>query len=179
MQGEKVDDLLEVTLNLSGAMIYLGGKAKSQKEGIEISKHLITSGKAFDKFLEIVKLQGGEISVLKNSNKYRKSKITEKIFSEKSGYFSEVDCYEIGMASLELGAGRLTKTDIIDPKAGIIFHPKIGEKIKKGAVIAEIFTDKKHMVDEAKNRILSSVKISNQIPGKVKIIKSVISQNLN
>jgi len=175
LQGEKVDDLLEVTLNLSGAMIYLGGKAKSIKEGIKISKEMIANGKAYEKFLEIVKLQGGDISFLKEPDKYPKSKVHEKLVADKNGTLESIDNYEIGMASLELGAGRLTMTDKIDPKAGIIFYPKIGDKIKKGDVVAEIFTDKEEKVDEVKRKILSAVKISNKKVSAVKLIKAILT----
>ncbi|MBZ0181455.1 MAG: thymidine phosphorylase [Melioribacteraceae bacterium] len=174
LQGEYVEDLCEVTFNLSGAMIYLGGKAKSINEGIEISKNMITSGKAFDKFVEITKLQNGDVSLLKNPDKYKKSKYSEKIYAEKSGYIKAIDNYQIGMASLELGAGRLTKEDKIDPKAGIIFNSKIGNKINKGDVIAEIYTDNKSSIDKVKERILSAVEFSKEKVKAPKLIKAVL-----
>ncbi|MEW6653222.1 MAG: thymidine phosphorylase [Bacteroidota bacterium] len=174
LQGEKVKDLLEVTLNLSGAMIYLGGKAKSIKEGIEISQELIDNGKAFDKFLEITKIQGGDVSYLKNPGKYPKSKIQVELTANKSGYIESLNNYEIGMASLELGAGRITMTDKIDPKAGIIFHHKIGDKITKGQVIAELFTDKKEKVEAVKEKLNNAIKYSSTKVKPVKLIHKVI-----
>jgi pyrimidine-nucleoside phosphorylase len=174
LQGEKVDDLLEVTLNLSGAMIFLGGKAKSIKEGIEISKEMIANGKAFELFLKMVQLQGGNISLLKQPEKYPKSKIHEKLFADKNGFLESTDNYEIGMASLELGAGRKTMVDKIDMKAGIIFYPKIGSRIKKGDLIAELFTDKKEKVDEVKQRLSVSIKYTDKKVAQVKLIKTII-----
>ncbi|MCX6169211.1 MAG: thymidine phosphorylase [Ignavibacteriales bacterium] len=175
LQGEKVNDLLEITLNLSGAMIFLGGKAKSIKEGIEISKTMIDNGKAFEIFLKMVQLQGGNISLLKQPEKYPKSKIHEKLFADKNGFLESTDNYEIGMASLKLGAGRMAMTDKIDMKAGIIFYPKIGDRIKKGELIAELFTDKKEKVDEVKKKLLTSIKLSNTKPAPVKFIKSLMT----
>jgi pyrimidine-nucleoside phosphorylase len=172
--GEKVDDLLEVTLNLSGAMLFLGGKAKTIKEGIKISQEMINNGKAFEKFLEIVELQYGDVTFIKDLEKYPKSNIQEKLLAEKNGYVQLIDNYEIGMASLELGAGRLRMDDTIDPKAGIIFYPKIGKRVKKGEVIAEIFTDKAEKVDEVKNKLLNAIKISSQKVPPVKMIKSIL-----
>jgi len=175
LQGEKVEDLFELSLTLAGAMIYLGDKASSIKEGKEIAQEIISNGKAFDKFIEIVKLQGGDVSYLKNPEKYPESKYHEKIYSEKTGYVQNINTYEIGIASSELGAGRLTKEDIVDPKAGIIFYPKIGDKIKKGDIIAEIFTDKKETIDNTKKKILSSIKISKSKTRKTKLIKLIIT----
>ncbi|MFZ5948590.1 MAG: thymidine phosphorylase [Stygiobacter sp.] len=175
LQGEKVDDLLELSLNLSGAMIMLGGKAKTINEGIEISKEMISSGKAFNKFLEIVELQNGNINYIKNPDSYPRSKFNEKIYATKNGYLDSINNFEIGMASLELGAGRMKIDDKIDPKAGIIFYPKIGTKIKKGELIAEIFTDKEENIEDAKTRLLSSLKLSNNNSPRIKLIKKVLS----
>jgi len=175
LNGEKVEDLLELSLNLAGAMIMLGGKANSINEGVEISKEMIASGKAFNKFLEIVKLQNGDINFIKNPDNYPKSKFNEKIFAEKNGFINSIDNYNIGMASLELGAGRITMEDKIDPKAGIIFYPKIGSKIKKGELIAELFTDKKDKIEIAKRKILEATKISARKESEqLKLIKKII-----
>ena len=174
LQGEDVKDLLEVSLNLSGAMIYLGGKAKTIKEGIEIAEEMIKSGKAFEKFLEIVKLQKGDTSYIRNLKKYPKAKHVEILIADKSGYVEKLDNYQIGMASLELGAGRVTKEDKIDPTAGIIFYPKIGTKIKKGEVIAKLFSGKKDKIDMVKEMISNSIKYSKNKTKPVKLIKTII-----
>lgn len=173
LQGEKVDDLLELSLHLSGAMIHLGDKAKSVDEGIEIAKTMIKNGKAFDKFLEIAKLQGGDVNYLKQPEKYPKSKIQEKLYAEKSGYIKSIDTFEIGIASLELGAGRFQIEDKIDPKAGIIFYPKVGHKVAKGELIAEIFTDKKEKVALVKKKLTNSITYSNQKVSALKVIKKM------
>jgi pyrimidine-nucleoside phosphorylase len=175
LQGEMFGDLVDLSLNLSGAMIYLGGKASSIKEGVEISKEIVASGKAFDKLLEIVKLQGGDVSMIKHPEKYPKSKIRELLIADKTGYIKTINNYEVGMASLELGAGRMTMEDKIDPKAGIIFYPKIGTRIKKGEVIAEIYTDKKEKVAQVKQKLLAAIKLSKTPAAPMKLIKTLIS----
>ncbi|MCL6100618.1 MAG: thymidine phosphorylase [Bacteroidetes bacterium] len=178
LQGETSGNLAELSLTLSGAMIFLGGKASTIREGIEISKEIVAAGKAFDKFLEIVQLQGGNVELIKHPEKYPKSKIHETVIADKSGYLQSTDNYQIGMASLELGAGRLTMADKIDPKAGIIFYPKIGERIKKGSVIAEIFTDKKDKVDLVKNKLLSAIKLSKAPTAPVRLVRTMISSEI-
>lgn len=174
LQGKDIPDLMTVTHKLSGAMICLGGKAASINEGIEISKKMIKTGKAFDKFLEIVKLQKGNTSVLTNLSKYPKSKYSEEIFASRTGYLKEVNTYEIGMSALQLGAGRLTKNDTIEPRAGIIFTPKIGDKIKEGDVIAKLFTNKKREISFVKVRVEKALKYSNKPVTKQKLIKTIL-----
>jgi pyrimidine-nucleoside phosphorylase len=174
LRGKKVDDLLKVSTALSGAMIYLGGKAGSIEEGVEISNEIIESGKAYTKFLEIVKLQGGDTRYIENLSKYPKSKIVDKVKSAKEGYIKSIDNYEVGMAAMELGAGRMTKDDIIDPKAGIIFHRKIGDYVKKGEEIADLYTDKKNTPNLVRRRITESIEYSNEKVRRPVIIKKVL-----
>jgi len=174
LRGKQRGDLLDLSLNLSGAMIYLGGKAGSINKGVEIAKEQINNGKAFEKFVQMVKLQGGNIKFILNPDKYPKSKFIRKIKAEKSGYIKIIDNYQIGMAALELGAGRKTKTDKIDPKAGIVFKIKLGGKIKKGGVVAELHSQSMDKINTAKEIILNAITFSKQKTTKPKLIKRII-----
>jgi thymidine phosphorylase len=156
-------------------MIHLAKKAKSIKEGTKIAAELITRGEAFTKFKEIVKAQGGDISFIDNPEKYKRPRYHSNITSDKPGYIENIDTYEIGMASVELGAGRQTKEDKIDYKAGIIFHLKTGDKVTKGDTIAEIYSDSEKGILSAEERIKLSVQISRRRPAGRKLIKKIIS----
>lgn len=175
LRDGKKNDLTELSLILAGAMIYLGRKAKSFEEGIEKAITLLNSGKAFDKFLELVKVQGGDISYIKNPDRYPKSRYHKKIKMLKDGFISFIDTYEIGMAAIDLGAGRLKKEDKIDPKAGIIFNYKLGDKINKGDVIAEVFSDSNEKINLAEKRILNSIKLSERKTKIPALVKQIIN----
>ena len=162
LKGEVENDLYDLSMQLSGAMIYLGKKASSIEEGIKIAKEKIKSGEAFDKFIQIAKLQNGDVSFLTNPEKYPKSKFHAVIKSSTNGFLKTVDTFELGMFALELGAGRKTKEDKIEPKAGIIFNYKIGDKIKKGDVIAEIFSDNKNKMKLVEDNFLNILLFQNQ-----------------
>ncbi|MGQ9643280.1 MAG: thymidine phosphorylase [Ignavibacterium sp.] len=174
LRDGKKNDLTELSLILAGAMIYLGKKSRTLEEGIEKAITTLNSGKAFDKFLEIVKAQGGDINYLRNPEKYPKSKFHKKIRLMNEGYLSFVNTYEIGMAAIDLGAGRLKKEDKIDPKAGIIFNYKIGDKISKSDVVAELFSDSAENIKLAENRILKAISLSNKKVKSPDLIKQII-----
>jgi len=175
LRGEFAEDLLELSTTLSGAMIFLGGKAGSIDEGKEISMSLVKNGKAFDKLLEIVKLHGGDLKFIKEPGKYPKSKVTEKIISKNDGYVSEINTYELGTAAAELGAGRKKLGDKIDPKAGIIFKIKIGDKIKQGDVIAELFSSSDSKIENVKKKFHCLIKYSPERIQSPELIKKVFS----
>ncbi len=174
LKGEMTGDLLELSLVLSGAMIFLGNKASSLKEGVEISRHYIANGKAYEKFLKIVELQGGEVSYIEKPEKYPKSKFVEKIYTATNGYLSTINNLEVGMAALALGAGRMTKEDKIDPKAGILFYPKLGDFIRKGDVLAELHSSSQSRIETAKEKLYNSITISSEPVRRPKLIKKII-----
>lgn len=174
LKGDVKNDLCELSMVLAGAMIFLGGKAASIEDGEKIAIEQIETGAAFNKFLQIAKAQGGDISYLKNLEKYPQPKFKDVLIINEDGYLSKIDNYEIGMAASMLGAGRMTKEDIIDPKAGIIFTAKLGDKIKDGDVVGEIFSDEKYKLTGAKKRILSALTFNNEKPRKLDLIKRVM-----
>ena len=175
LQGEAKGDLLELSKTLSGAMIFLGGKASSIDEGKEISQSLIDNGKAFEKFLEIVKLQGGNTKLIESPEKYPKAKVIEKVLSKEDGYLKSVNNFEIGMAALELGAGRKTKEDKIDFKAGIIFKKKIADFVKKGEILAELHTSSEAKCKNVKANFYKLLEFDSQKVTPPELIKEIIN----
>lgn len=159
-----VQDTLEVSLTLAGAMLWLAKKADSIQEGIEQAKQQIENGKAFQKFLDIAKAQGADISPLKNFSKYPTSKFTEHIIATNDGYICDINALEIGLAAITLGAGRMKKEDAIDPKAGITFRKKVGDKVKKGEAIADVFTDNEKAIAPVCARVNQAIEIGSEKP---------------
>jgi len=150
LQGKGPEDVMEVTHTLAGTMVWLGGKAKSVEEGIKKSKQAVQNGQAFDKWLELTEEQGGDTSVLKDFSKYSKAEYSFEFTASNEGCITEMDAYSIGMASLELGAGRKTKEDNVDPAAGIELKAKVGSSVKKNETLAVGFTNNNKAIDEAK-----------------------------
>jgi len=174
LQGKIKNDLYALSIKLAGAMIYLGKKAESIYEGEKVAKQKIENGEAYKKFLEIVELQGGNVNYINNPDIYPKPKFVKKVRSVKRGFINEMNTYQIGMASLELGAGRLTKEDKIDPKAGIILYRKIGDYVKNGDIICELHSDYKTKIKSSERMIIDSIKFSIAKPTLQKLIKKII-----
>ncbi len=171
MKGNIENDLLELSLHLAGAMIHLGGKANSIEEGIEKSKKLISNGQALDKFIEMVETQGGDSTYLKDTEKYDKAKYSQKVTAHQTGVIEAINTFELGMAAVELGAGRRVIEDKIDPTAGIIFEVKIGDEVNKGDTIAEIFAADSSKVNAAGSKIRDAITISRNEIEKPRLIK--------
>lgn len=173
MRGQGPADIVNLSNLLSGTMIYLGDKAGSVEEGIEISKKQIANGEAFQKWLDIVEEQGGNTEVIKDPSTYPKAKYEFVLKSKGSGYVKSMNSFEIGMGSLELGAGRRTKEDDIDPTAGIILNKKIGDKIEKGETILAAYTNKPTVIDTVTEQLYGAVEIAEEQPAEQKLVSHV------
>lgn len=173
MRGDGPDDIVDLSNLLSGTMIYLGDKADSVEEGIEISKKQIENREAFQKWLDIVEEQGGDTEIIKDPSRYPKAKYEFALNAKESGYVNAMNSFEIGMGSLELGAGRRTKEDDIDPTAGIILKKKVGDKIEKGETILTAYTNKPTVIDTVTEQLYGAVEIASERPKQEKLVSHI------
>lgn len=168
-------DLLEVTLYLAGAMLQLAGKSKSIDEGIKLAEEKLQNGECYDKFIEMVKLQGGDVSYLMEPGKYPEAKFKDSIISATSGYIDKLDALIFGNAAVELGCGRKKVDDNIDYSSAILLEKKIGDAVNKGDIICGIYGETKEQVKRAKELLSEGITISIKKPEPKSRIIEVIN----
>lgn len=177
LQGKGPKDVMEISHLLAGTMIYLGGKAKTVEEGIKISEEMVENGSAFQKWLDLVESQGGDINYMKNPELYKSASYEFEIKAEKDGYITQMDALKIGLASVELGAGRKVKDDPVDAQAGIVLKKKIGHKVKKSETIMVGFTNNPSAISVATDYLHDSLTIENNKPELTSPISFVADKN--
>lgn len=133
---EKKSNLVDLCIELASEMVSMG-KDISIEEATKLVKRSIKNLSAYNKFLEMVEVQGGDIKGLKVNRK------VQKIKSTKRGTIVGIDALEFGKLSVSLGAGRVNKEDTIDYGVGIYLERLVGQKVRKGEVIAKIYSDVK------------------------------------
>lgn len=154
------DDLIEVTLTLAGAMLQIAGKCKSIKEGASMAEEKLYNGECYYKFLELVKMQGGDVKTVRGLF-YRMNSI-ERVNAESDGYIESLDAMKFGKAAVALGCGRVKVNDKIDHSAGIILKKKSGDKVKKGEEICLMLAENKNRFKRAGDLLKDAVIISNK-----------------
>ncbi len=132
LRGKIKNSLLDVSIDIAANMISMGRNI-SYLEAETLAKELLASGKAYDKFLEFVKYQNGDIKGVKLSTH------SVEVRSQKSGIIKSIDALGIGELSCRLGAGRINKEDNIDYGVGVIFSKGIGDMIEQDEVIARLY----------------------------------------
>ena len=136
------DDFTILCKKCASIILMQAKIVNNEKEALKIINKKLISGEAFLKFKEFIKAQGGDASYIDNPNKFKLAKNIFKINSDKDGYVEKIIAFDIGKAAMELGAGRLLKTDNVDFCAGIILNKKVGDYVKKGEQLCEIHTNK-------------------------------------
>lgn len=139
LKGRGPKDVVEVTLALGAEMLCQAGMVETNLSGQVYLDNLLQSGAAYKKFLELVQAQGGDLSVIEHPDSYPKTKNYQTISSKQEGYIHSINALNIGLLSMEIGAGRKKISDQIDYGAGIVLHKKVGDYVAKGEPIAEIF----------------------------------------
>ena len=161
LKGKGPKDLTELVIKLGTLMTSMSLHI-DEKIAEEKIKENLYNGKAYEKMLEWVKAQGGNIKGIPLA------KHQKEILSKEEGYISHIDALEIGKLSRKLGAGRLSKDDNIDLSVGIILNHKVGDYVNKGDTLATILYNEKEITDE---EFLSSYKFSKE---KVELPKLII-----
>ena len=108
--------------------------------------------------------------MIDNTELFEKAKYENEIIADHDGFISHMDAEKIGLCSCELGAGRKTKTDIIDLSAGLILAKKTGDFVRKGDVLARLYTNKKELLSKAEQIYLSALEFSGEEPEKQELI---------
>lgn len=159
LKGDMPNDLQDVVLELGAYMIKLAGKGENIEENKQKMLDNVQNGKAYDKFVEMVQNQGGDISYLEDTTKFEKSKYVSAVVTEKEGIIKEINAEEIGKLACYLGAGRINKEDNIDSKVGIILNKKVGDYVECPDFLAYIFANSEEKMRETEKKILEIYKI--------------------
>jgi pyrimidine-nucleoside phosphorylase len=165
LKGDMAEDVKEIILTFGSYMLKMAGLGENLEANKARIMQEVESGKAYDKFIELVARQGGDIEYIKNLDKFEKAPYVIPVLAQKSGYVSDLNAEIIGRASLELGAGRNKKEDEIDPRVGIIVCKKVGDKVEKGEAIAYVHANS---ADKAEAGVLKVKNAYTIIDKKVK-----------
>jgi pyrimidine-nucleoside phosphorylase len=174
LRGEGPKDLRQLCLELAGWMLHLGGVSATVEDGKRQSEKLISSGKALDRFRQMVELQGGDPRAIDDPKKLPQAQHTMTISSPRGGYLASLKCEQIGTACVVLGGGRERKEDSVDPAVGIVLHKKIGDAVSTGELLATIHYNSEARAQRACELLEESYQIADSPVGKRPLIHRII-----
>ena len=174
LRGGGPTDLREVCLAIA-AELYSLSHSVALKEASLRAKNALDSGAAYEKFVEWITTQGADEKYARNPELLGEAKFKREVFADRSGFVSRTDAEKIGLASLALGAGRLTKSDSIDLAAGIILDKKRGDKVLRGDRLATLYSSDENRLSAAEELFISAYSFEDNEGEKVPVIHSIVN----
>ena len=159
LKGDGPQDLMDVIYELGSKLLVQAGVTRSETAAISIQENLIQTGKAYEKFEEMLSAQSGDISNLTNINSPQFEKI---ITAQSNGFIKSMDTLNIGWAAVDLGCGRRNKSDILDPTAGIEFKAKVGDQVAIGDPIFRCFNSNENNLNSAIKYLVDTITIDQE-----------------
>ena len=171
------EDVKNVVLELGAHILKLDGKGNDIEKNKKLIEEVIENGKAYNKFLELISNQDGDISYIENYNKFEKSKYKLEVKSSISGYVHNLNAYKVGQIASLLGAGRQRKEDEIDYSVGIELLKKVGDKVQEQETLAFIYANDEQKGKQAVKDLQRAYLISAENVEKPKDILEIITAN--
>ena len=175
VRGRGPEDLTAVCMDLAGYMLLLAGAAGDIAGCRALAEDAVSSGRAFDKLCEMVTAQSGDVSVLHNG--FEKAPVISPLKAAGGGYITHMDAESCGIASLELGAGRVRYEDDIDYSAGLILQKKVGDAVAAGDTLAFLHTSDAGKLSEAESILTTAITIGDLPPPVMKTVLAVVSED--
>ena len=171
LKGNMNEDVKDVVLELGAYILKLDGKGDNIEENKKAIEEVVANGKAYQKFLELVKNQGGDITYIENTEKFEKAKYKMEVRIEQEGYIRKLNAEEVGKIAMHLGAGRVRKEDDIDYSVGVELIKKVGDFVEKGDIVAYVYANDEQKEKEAVEMLKEKYIIGNE---KIEPIKSIL-----
>ena len=171
LKGNWSSDLKEVVYEIVYLALKHKGEVETFEEASEKIDEVINNGRALELLKQFIELSGGDGEVVNNYELLPTPKSVLEVFAQEDGYVTKIKAEEVGKAAMVIGAGRATKEDEVDHAVGIELKKKVGDKVEKGDLIAEIYYNDDKNVESSKNMLLDAYIIGNE---KIENIKNIL-----
>lgn len=174
LKNNMPDDVREVVYEIGAQMIKLAGRGNDLNANIVQIEDALQSGRAYQKFLELISNQGGDISFMQEMTKLGKAKYVIPVLAEQDGVVEAINAEMVGSISVYVGAGRMKKEDKIDKLAGIVLVKKSGDTVKVGEPLAYVHTNDENKAKGAVENLKTAFNLTNKNVKRKKAVLGVI-----
>ncbi|TMB47761.1 MAG: thymidine phosphorylase, partial [Chloroflexi bacterium] len=150
LAGEGDEELLEVSLRVAGEMCRLAGVQADPRQ-------VLRSGAGRETFERMLAAQGGRLD-----EGLPVAAVQLSVAAEADGYVESIDALEVGLASLELGAGRARKEDRVDPAAGLVIEAPVGARVRAGDPVVVVHARSRELIERVTPRLRKAWRLSDR-----------------
>ncbi len=160
LHGDGPPDFRGHCLEIAGHMIVLAGKSEDLRIAMEMASKSLDTGIAYEKFVELIDAQGGDVAVVEDPGRLPRAQLVEKVVASQSGTVEAINAREVGLTAMELGAGRVAKGDTIDHAVGVVIHCKVGDRVERGDALFTVHANKADQHDTAVRRLFQAFSLT-------------------
>ena len=164
LAGYGSPDLMEVSYALGAAALMTAGEETSLEAALRRLHAVIHDGSALERYYMMIEAQGGSREWFLHPQRAPRPKAGRSLISESGGYVHDINSRELGLAAVSLGAGRQKKDDQVDHSAGISIHRHLGEYIRPGDPVCDIYASGDVDLEAIAPRILAAWDIRPERP---------------
>ena len=170
LAGDADSELGQFCITLAAELLNMAGTG-SAETCQHMAEDAVRSGRALERFAQMIAAQGGDASVTEHPEKLALSRCERTLTASCAGWITAMQSEEIGRASVLLGAGRMSKTDSLDFGAGIRLHVKYGDAVAAGDPLLTMYADRESQLDEAEAKLREAVTVAAERPAEAPLIR--------
>ena len=174
LRGEEEGDLMELCLTLGGCMLQEAGAAGTAEEARTRLIETIRDGSALQKLAELVKAQGGDERAVYDTALLPNAAVKLEVPSDTAGYVRHIMAERVGLVSMHLGGGRVTKEDVIDLSVGVVLHKKVGDRVEQGDSLGTVHASDPEKAAQAAELLRACYALSETPVERPPFIKAII-----
>jgi pyrimidine-nucleoside phosphorylase len=175
LHGHGPADFTEHCLVVAAHMLHVGGKVQSVEEGRALAEKLLADGSGYHKFLELVQAQGGDVQLVDQPERLPHASIVRAVKADRAGFVQHINALEIGLTSVDLGAGRAQKGDPIDYAVGILLHAKVADRVDAGQLLFTIHANDQDKADAAEERLGRAITLGDEAVKPLPLFYGIVS----
>ena len=173
LRGGGPADVRELTLRLGVEMLIAGEAPGVGNDPLMARMRLETAladGAALQRFAQLIEAQGGDPRVCDDPKRLPQPKLVREVRAERSGVLIALDAEQVGLAAVELGAGRARKEDVVDHAAGLLLLKRVGDEVRAGDVLAELHAATESRLDAGEVRLRGAAAFGETAPGRKSLV---------
>ena len=138
LHGRGPQDVSDLCCHEAAELLVMTGTAGSMSEAERRVEHALRSGAAVAKLAEVIAAQGGDAQQVEEPHLLPTATVRSMLEAPRSGYIASIQSEQMGLASMQLGAGRFKKGEQIDHRTGLVLQAKVGDYRYAGEPLVEI-----------------------------------------
>ena len=160
LRGEGPPDLDELVLGAAAHLLALSDLGVDVEEGRRRAQAAIADGSALEVYVRWVRAQGGDPDLAALPT----AQYVGEVFAPRGGFVARLQALPVGIAALDLGAGRREKDDSVDHAVGVVCLKKRGGAVAEGEKLAEIHARDERSANKAADAVLAAYEFADEPP---------------